>query len=228
MDAVISERRDKIAVLTFHNPPVNGFSAALRKALSGEIETALADEEVVAIVITGGGRLFSGGADIREFQTPAASSEPSLRQVIARIEAAPKPVIAAIHNAAMGGGLEIALGCHYRIAAAKSRLALPEVKLGIIPGAGGTQRLPRLIGVRPALDMIVSGEPVADPLDVGLVDAITEENLVEAAVTFARQALKPRRTSELGDRIVEVKDHSEIFDDFRKSIARRTLSLIHL
>ena len=222
MNAVISERHDEIAVLTLHNPPVNGFSAVLRTALSGEIETALADDGVAAIVITGGGRLFSGGADIREFQTPAAAAEPSLRQIIAQIESAPKPIIAAIHNAAMGGGLEIALGCHYRIAAAKTRLALPEVKLGIIPGAGGTQRLPRLIGVRPALDMIVSGDPVADPLDVGLVDAITKGKLVEEAVLFARQVLEPRRTSELDDHIVEAKGNSEIFDSYRKSIARRT------
>ena len=104
MGAVISERHGEIAVLTLHNPPVNGFSAALRKSLSGEIETVLADDEVAAIVLTGGGRLFSGGADIREFQTPAAAADPSLRQIIAQIEAARKPVIAAIHNAAMGGG----------------------------------------------------------------------------------------------------------------------------
>ena len=222
MDAVISERRGEIAVLTLNNPPVNGFSAALCKALSAEIESALGDDGVAAIVITGGGRLFSGGADIREFQTPADSEEPSLRQVIARIEAAPKPVIAAIHSAAMGGGLEITLGCHYRIAAPKTRLALPEVKLGIVPGAGGTQRLPRLIGVRAALDMIVSGDPAADPLGVGLVDAIAEGDLVDEAVAFARKGPEPRRTSALEDRIAEAKDHPEIFDDFRKSIARRT------
>ena len=222
MDAVISERRGEIAVLTFNNPPVNGFSAALRKALSGEIETALGDDGIAAIVITGGGRLFSAGADIREFQTPAASAEPSLRQVIARIEAAPKPVIAAIHSAAMGGGLEITLACHYRISAPKTRLALPEVKLGIIPGAGGTQRLPRLIGVQSALDMIVSGDPAADPLGLGLVDVIAEGDLVEEAVAFAREGPAPRRASELTDRIAEAKGHPEIFEDFRKSIARRT------
>ena len=126
MASVISERRGEVAVLTLDNPPVNGLSAAVRKALSDEIETALGDDEIAAVVITGGGRLFSGGADIREFQTPAASAEPSLRHVIARIEAAPKPVVAAIHSAAMGGGLEITLACHYRIAAPKTRLALPE------------------------------------------------------------------------------------------------------
>jgi 3-hydroxyacyl-CoA dehydrogenase len=221
MDAVISERRGEVAVFMLNNPPVNGFSVAQRKALSDEVDAALADDGVAAIVITGGGRLFSGGADIREFQTPAALTEPNMRQIIAKIEASPKPIIAAIHSAAMGGGLEISLACHYRIAAPGTRLALPEVKLGIVPGAGGTQRLPRLIGVRAALDMIVSGDPATDPLGLGLVDAIAEEDLVDEAVAFAREGRAPRRTSELVDYIADAKGHPEIFDDFRKSIARR-------
>jgi 3-hydroxyacyl-CoA dehydrogenase len=221
MSIVISERRGDVAVFTLNNPPVNGFSAAQRKALADEIDVAQADDGIMAMVITGGGRLFSGGADIREFQTPAALAEPNLRQVIAKIEASPKPVIAAIRGAAMGGGVEISLGCHYRIAAPRTRLALPEVKLGIVPGAGGTQRLPRLIGVGPALDMIVSGDPPADPLAIGLVDAIAEGDLVDAAVAFAREGRPPRRASELDDRIAEARGHSEIFDDYRECIARR-------
>ncbi len=221
MATVISERRDEVAVLTLDNPPVNGFSAAVRKALAQEVEAAIADDAVAAIVITGGGRLFSGGADIREFQTPAALAEPTLRQVIVRIETSPKPVIAAIHSAAMGGGLEISLGCHYRVAAPRTRLALPEVKLGIVPGAGGTQRLPRLIGVKPALEMIVSGDPPADPLAIGVVDAIAEGDLVDAAVAFAREGRPPRRTSELDDHVAAARGQKGIFDDFRKSVARR-------
>ncbi len=221
MVSVISERQGEVAVLTLDNPPVNGLSAPVRKALATEVEAALADDGVAAIVITGGGRLFSGGADIREFQTPAALAEPNLRQVIATIEASPKPIVAAIHNAAMGGGLEITLACHYRIAAPKTRLALPEVKLGIVPGAGGTQRLPRLIGIEAALDMIVSGDPAADPLGLGLVDAVAEGDLVDDAVAFARKAGGPRRTSELQDRIDEARGNDQVFDDFRKSIARR-------
>ncbi len=221
MASVTSERRGEVAVLTLDNPPVNGLGAAVRQALWDGIEAALADDDVTAVVITGAGRLFSGGADIREFQTPAAAAEPNLRQVIALIEAAPKPIVAAIHSAAMGGGLEISLGCHWRIAAPGTRLALPEVKLGIVPGAGGTQRLPRLIGVKPALDMIVSGDPADDPLALGLVDAIAEGDLVAEAVAFAGEGRKPRRTSELEDRIDEARGDPEIFANFRKSIARR-------
>jgi 3-hydroxyacyl-CoA dehydrogenase len=149
-----------VAVLTLNNPPVNGLGYETRRALIEGLERAQADASVKAIVITGAGRAFSGGADIREFGTPKALQEPNLLTVIRAVEGAEKPVIAAIHSVCMGGGLELALGCHYRIAAPGCSVALPEVKLGLIPGAGGTQRLPRAIGVEPALNMIVSGEAV--------------------------------------------------------------------
>ena len=150
----------RIAVITLNNPPVNGLGLATRQALMEALARANADSAVAAIVVTGAGKAFSGGADIKEFGTDKALQEPNLHSVIAALEDSPKPVVAAIHSVCMGGGLELALGCHYRIAAPGTRVALPEVKLGILPGAGGTQRLPRVIGVEAALNMIVTGEPV--------------------------------------------------------------------
>ena len=149
-----------VALITLNNPPVNGLGYETRVALVDALSHALADAAVQAIVITGAGKAFCGGADIREFDTPAAFQEPNLHTVIAALEQSSKPVVAAIHGTVMGGGLELALACHYRIAAAGTQVALPEVKLGLLPGAGGTQRLPRVIGVEPALNMIVSGEAV--------------------------------------------------------------------
>ena len=149
-----------VALITLNNPPVNGLGYETRVALMDALSKALADAAVQAIVITGAGKAFCGGADIREFDTPAAFQEPNLHTVIAALEQSTKPVVAAIHGTVMGGGLELALACHYRVAAAGTQVALPEVKLGLLPGAGGTQRLPRVIGVEPALNMIVSGEAV--------------------------------------------------------------------
>src|SRR5215208_7032268 len=131
-----------VAVITMNNPPVNGLGHATRLGLANALEQANADASVKAIVITGAGKAFSGGADITEFGTPKALAEPNLHSVILAVEASDKPVVAAVHSVAMGGGLELALGCHFRIAAPGASIALPEVKLGILPGAGGTQRLP--------------------------------------------------------------------------------------
>lgn len=153
-----------VAVITLNNPPVNGLGLATRRALTDALARAHLDVAVTAIVITGAGKAFSGGADIKEFGLPTAFQEPNLLSVILTIEAATKPVIAAVHTVCMGGGLELALGCHYRLAAPGCNVALPEVKLGLLPGAGGTQRLPRALGVEPALNMIVSGEPVKSEL----------------------------------------------------------------
>ena len=152
------ELRGNVAVITLDNPPVNGLGYATRLGITQGLERANADAAVNAIVITGAGKAFSGGADIKEFGSPKALAEPNLLSVILALEASTKPVVAAIHSVCMGGGLELALGCHYRIAAPGTQVALPEVKIGLIPGAGGTQRLPRVIGVENAMNMIVSGE----------------------------------------------------------------------
>jgi 3-hydroxyacyl-CoA dehydrogenase len=149
-----------IAVITLNNPPVNGLGLATRLGITDGLAKANADSSVKSIVITGAGKAFSGGADIKEFGSPKALQEPNLLSVILALENSSKPVVAAVHTVCMGGGLELALGCHYRIAAPGCNVALPEVKLGLIPGAGGTQRLPRALGVEAALNMIVSGEPV--------------------------------------------------------------------
>ena len=149
-----------IAVITLNNPPVNGLGLATRQGITECLAKANAESAARAIVITGAGKAFSGGADIKEFGSPKAMQEPNLLSVIMAIENSAKPVVAAIHSVVMGGGLELALGCHYRVAAPGTSVALPEVKLGLLPGAGGTQRLPRALGVEPALNMIVSGEPI--------------------------------------------------------------------
>jgi len=183
-----------VAVLTLDNPPVNGLSQATRTSIAQHLDEALADCTVAAIILTGAGKSFSGGADIREFGTAQATAEPHLRSVIRMIESSPKPVVAALHSVCIGGGLELALGCHYRVVAPGCSVALPEVKLGLLPGAGGTQRLPRALGVEPALNMIVSGEAIKSELlaqipDQKLFDsmALAKESLLEEALAFARR-----------------------------------------
>jgi len=183
-----------VAVITLNNPPVNGLGLSTRQAITEGLERAENDASVKAIVLTGAGKAFSGGADIREFGTPKAIQEPNLLSVIVRVENTTKPVIAAIHSVCMGGGLELALGAHYRIAAPGCNVALPEVKLGLIPGAGGTQRLPRVLGVEPALNMIVSGEPVKSEMLAQLPGqklfdklAASPESLADEALAFARE-----------------------------------------
>ena len=182
-----------IAVITLNNPPVNGLGLATRRALVEALEQANADAAVEAIVLTGAGRAFSGGADITEFGTERATQEPHLLSVIGAIEQSAKPVVAAIHSVCMGGGLELALGCHYRIAAPGASLALPEVKLGLLPGAGGTQRLPRVLGLEAALNMIVSGETVKSELLASMPGqklfdklAVSADSLRAEALEFAR------------------------------------------
>ncbi|MDA8455161.1 3-hydroxyacyl-CoA dehydrogenase NAD-binding domain-containing protein [Acidovorax sp. GBBC 3334] len=182
-----------VAVITLANPPVNGLGHATRKGITDGLARANADAAVKAIVITGAGGAFSGGADIKEFGTDKALQEPNLHSVIRTVEQSAKPVVAAIHTVCMGGGLELALGCHYRVAAPGCSMALPEVKLGLLPGAGGTQRLPRVVGVEAALNMIVSGEPVKSELIGGMPGqklfdkmAASPETLAEEALAFAR------------------------------------------
>ena len=188
-----------IALITLDNPPVNGLGHATRVGIADGMAKALADSAVQAIVITGAGKAFSGGADIREFGSAKAMMEPNLNSVILLLEKSTKPVIAAIHSVAMGGGLELALGCHYRIAAPGASIALPEVKLGLLPGAGGTQRLPRVLGVEAGLNMVVSGEAIKSEMlamlpGQKLFDKLSKsaESLAEEALAFARSVAATR------------------------------------
>jgi 3-hydroxyacyl-CoA dehydrogenase len=187
--SVQSEIRDGIAVLILDNPPVNGLGFALRRGLVEALETAQQDPTVRAVVITGDGRSFSGGADIREFNTPQAEREPTLPTVIRAVEASSKPVVMAINGIALGGGLELALGGHYRVAVADAVVGLPEVKLGLLPGAGGTQRLPRAVGLEAALNMIVSGTPIAAAklASTRLFDRLVESDALAAAIALANE-----------------------------------------
>ena len=188
-----------IALITLDNPPVNGLGHATRVGIADGMAKALADSAVQAIIVTGAGKAFSGGADIREFGSAKAMMEPNLNSVILLLEKSTKPVIAAIHSVAMGGGLELALGCHYRIAAPGASIALPEVKLGLLPGAGGTQRLPRVLGVEAGLNMVVSGEAIKSEMlamlpGQKLFDKLSKsaESLAEEALAFARSVAATR------------------------------------
>jgi 3-hydroxyacyl-CoA dehydrogenase len=194
MNKLSFEIKDGIAVLELDNPPVNSLGIELREALVAALERANADPGVEAIVIIGSGSVFSGGADIREFGTPKAVAHPNLRTVISEIEDSGKPVIAAVGGVCMGGGLELAMACHYRVGVPGGKIALPEVKLGLLPGAGGTQRLPRLLGVEAALNIIVSGATVAsEKLGVTpLFDAFAAGDLLGIALTFARRVVKEK------------------------------------
>ena len=190
--------RGQVAVITLDNPPVNGLGYATRVGIANGLAQAQADEAVVAIVITGAGKAFSGGADIKEFGSPQAIAAPNLLDVIRACELCSKPIVAAVHSVAMGGGLELALGCHYRVTAPGANIALPEVKIGLIPGAGGTQRLPRVLGVETALNIIVSGDPVKSEVLAGLpgqklFDQVIEGDLLEGAIAFAqaKAAVRP-------------------------------------
>ncbi|MES2282805.1 MAG: 3-hydroxyacyl-CoA dehydrogenase NAD-binding domain-containing protein [Pseudomonadota bacterium] len=178
-----------VAVITLNNPPVNGLGQATRLSITDNLQKANADAAIKAIVITGAGKAFSGGADIKEFGSPKALAEPNLLSVIRTIENSAKPVVAAIHSVCMGGGLELALGCHYRIAAPGCSVALPEVKLGLVPGAGGTQRLPRALGVEAALNMIVSGEPVKSELLAQIPGQKLFDKMAASAESLAQEAL---------------------------------------
>jgi 3-hydroxyacyl-CoA dehydrogenase len=187
MSSTRYEVRGRAALVTLDSPPVNGLGAALRSGIMEALDRALADQDAKAIVVTGNDRAFSGGADVKEFGTPNASREPRLQAVIAALESSPKPVVAAIAGVCMGGGLELAMGAHYRVAKADAQIALPEVKLGLLPGAGGTQRLPRAVGLETALNMIVSGAtvPAAKLKGTALFDDVTDGDPVAAAIALA-------------------------------------------
>jgi 3-hydroxyacyl-CoA dehydrogenase len=186
-------RHGNVGLVTIDNPPVNALSHAVRVALLEVLTSAARDAEIAALVVACAGRTFVAGADIKEFGRPPLA--PDLPDVVEFLDTFEKPVVAALHGTALGGGLELALGCHYRVASPGTKLGLPEVTLGILPGAGGTQRLPRLIGVRAALEMIVGGAliPIAKAHELGIVDAVVEGELGAAAVDFARRVLAAQR-----------------------------------
>jgi 3-hydroxyacyl-CoA dehydrogenase len=226
---VLTDTVDGVTVITLANPPVNAFSHDLRVAFGAALTAGLDDPDVKGFVIAGEGRIFSAGADIREFGTGASTASPNLPELITLVEDAPKPVVAALHGTALGGACELALGCHGRVAAPATRIGLPEVTLGIVPGAGGTQRLPRVIGVEAALDAIVSGKPMTAERahELGLVDEVVgpDSDLVEAAAALARRLAAdpapPPRTREREEHLVEARERPAIFDEYRARIARR-------
>ena len=220
-EPVFFSKYDTIGVISVNNPPVNALAQAVRAGIRERVEEGIADKDVAAMIIWCEGRTFMAGADIREFGKPA--QPPILPDVVQIIEDSPKPVIAAIHGTALGGGLEVALGCHYRVAAESSQLGLPEVRLGILPGAGGTQRLPRIVGVEAALDMIVSGVPIPAQTahSLGLVDEIGKGDVRAAALAFARRAidkgLPVRKASDLPIKI----GNPEVFDEYAEKIEKK-------
>jgi 3-hydroxyacyl-CoA dehydrogenase len=224
-EVVHYERDGAVGVITVDNPPVNALSVAVRAGLVDALARGLADAGAAALVILGAGRTFIAGADIREFGKPL--TPPDLNEVIGRIEASPKPVIAALHGTALGGGLEVALGCHYRCAVASAQVGFPEVKLGLLPGAGGTQRLPRLIGVEPALEIIVSGDPVraAKAHALGIVDEIVPGDLRAGAVELAARVVAEKRPlRKIGasdEKLLAARRNPAVFETFRQGIERQ-------
>ena len=217
------EVEDGVGIVTIDNPPVNALGPGVREGIVEALEQAEADPQVTSVVMIGAGRSFIAGADIRQFGKPRAMPK---RSTYDALEAASKPVVAAIHGYALGGGLETALACHYRIAVPSAKVGLPEVLIGILPGGGGTQRLPRLIGPKAAMEMIVSGRhvPASEAEALGVIDALVEEGELRAqAIVFAKSIADKRPlvlVRDRTDRLDEAKADPGMFDAKRASIAR--------
>ncbi|WP_395622058.1 3-hydroxyacyl-CoA dehydrogenase NAD-binding domain-containing protein [Sphingomonas daechungensis] len=219
---ISTRRHGDVLIVLSNNPPVNALGAAVRQGLVAAIEEAEADDAVKAVVIACEGQTFFAGADITEFGKPPVM--PWLPEVVDRIEACSKPVVAAIHGTALGGGLEVALGCHYRVALPSAKLGTPEVKLGLLPGAGGTQRLPRVAGVRKALEMCATGNPIGakDGFDCGLIDRLIEDDLIPHAVGYAEEVRDVRPLPKSSEREYKINEcDPTVFADFRKENARK-------
>ncbi|MEE2778155.1 MAG: 3-hydroxyacyl-CoA dehydrogenase NAD-binding domain-containing protein [Acidobacteriota bacterium] len=229
-ESVTLEKQGRIGILLIDNPPVNALSWHVRDGLADGIKAASGDDEIEAIVLACKGRTFIAGADIREFGQPPKGA--GLRDVQNNMEFSEKPVVAAIHGTALGGGLEVAMCAHYRIGDAKARYGQPEVKIGLLPGAGGTQRIPRLVGIAKGLEMCAIGDPIgsAAALECGLIDEIADGDLVAAAVAFADRALDEalplKRIRDLNDKLEEARANPGIFDEFRRKIARKTRNFL--
>src|SRR3954452_23624148 len=221
---ISTRKHGDVLIILSNNPPVNDLGAAVRKGLVAAIEEAEADDSVKAVVIACEGQTFFAGADVSEFGTPKAFEQPVLPQVVDRIEACTKPVVAAIHGTALGGGLEVALACHYRVAVPSAKLGTPEVKLGLIPGAGGTQRLPRVAGVRKALEMCATGNPIGakEGFDCGLIDRLIEDDLIPHAVGYAEEVRDVRPLPKSSERQYKINEcDPSAFDEFRKENVRK-------
>src|SRR5439155_700047 len=219
---ISTRKHGDVLIVLSNNPPVNALSTAVRQGLVDAIAEAEADDSVNAVVIACEGQTFFAGADITEFGKPP--QQPWLPAVVDTIENCSKPVVAAIHGTALGGGLEVALGCHYRVADPSAKLGTPEVKLGLLPGAGGTQRLPRVAGVRKALEMCATGNPIGarEGFDCGLVDRLIEGELIPHAVGYAEEVRDVRplpKSSERQDKLNEC--NPETFETFRQENARK-------
>src|SRR5262249_21513452 len=211
-DLVMVTRDGDVGVLTVNTPPVNALSPGVPEGIVAGVEAFQKDATIRAIVLIGGGRTFMAGADIKEFGKITSGQKRDdigLRTLLLTLEDCPKPVVAAIHGTALGGGLETAMACHSRVGVASAQVGQPEVKLGLIPGAGGTQRLPRLAGVAKAAEMCATGDPVkaADALQAGILDRIVDGDLLTGAVAFAREVAdrggSPRMTRDLNDKIAD-------------------------
>src|SRR5688572_15521339 len=221
---ISTHRHGDVLVVMSNNPPVNALGHAVRAGLVAAIEQAEADNSVKAVVIACEGQTFFAGADVSEFGTPKAFEQPMLPQVVDRIEGCAKPVVAAIHGTALGGGLEVALACHYRVAVPSAKLGVPEVKLGLLPGAGGTQRLPRVAGVGKALEMCATGNPISarEAFDCGLVDRLIEGELVPHAVGYAEEVRGVRPLPKSSDKQDKVEGmDAAVFDEFLKANGRK-------
>ena len=228
-DQVTLTRDGEIAVVTVENPPVNALGAAVRQGLYKAMEEIDTDDAIKAAIIIGSGRTFPAGADIREFGQPP--QPPGLSEVCTRIEDATKPVIAAIHGTALGGGLEISLGCHYRIADPKGRVGLPEVLIGVLPGAGGTIRLPRVAGIEAALEIMISGRQVGakEALSLGILDRLADGDLLDSAKSYARELIAegagPRKTSERSEGLGTDAENAAALEAARNGIVKKAKGL---
>ena len=219
---ISTRRHGDVLIILSNNPPVNALGAAVRQGLISAIEEAEADDAVKAVVIACEGQTFFAGADITEFGKPPVM--PWLPEVVDRVEACTKPVVAAIHGTALGGGLEVALGCHYRVALPSAKLGTPEVKLGLLPGAGGTQRLPRVAGVRKALEMCATGNPIGakEGFDCGLIDRLIEDDLIPHAVGYAEEVRDVRPLPKSSERQYKINEcDPTAFEEFRKENGRK-------
>jgi len=221
---VSTRKHGDVLIVLSNNPPVNALGHAVRQGLVAAIEEAEADDSVKAVVIACEGQTFFAGADVSEFGTPKAFEPPMLPQVVDRIEASAKPVVAAIHGTALGGGLEVALACHYRVALPSAKLGTPEVKLGLLPGAGGTQRLPRVAGVKKALEMCATGNPIGakEAYDSGLVHRLIEDDLIPHALGYAEEVREVRPLPKSSERDYKINEcDPSVFDEFMKANAKR-------